>query len=122
MGELTVHEGNRTINELRELVKRSSRSNPHLTSRLEKGASLLLLRGVKHMGRGRYQVGSEDGLRDYDIVNGHCQCHDYVRHGRGHACKHRLALALHMELLEASASDSVLDGGNLFGSAETSPG
>ncbi len=89
---------NPSLNQLRELVHRGSRDNPHLTSRLEKAAFLLLLRPIVSLGDQRFQVGSEDGLRCYEIVNGHCQCHDYVRHGAGHPCKHRLALAFHQRL------------------------
>lgn len=33
-----------TIDQLRELVQQASRENPHLTSRLEKAAFLVLLR------------------------------------------------------------------------------
>ena len=86
------------LDQLRKLVQRASRENPHLTSRLEKAAFLLLLRPIVALGDQHFQVGSEDGLRYYEIVNGHCQCHDYVRHGAGHPCKHRLALALHQRL------------------------
>ena len=87
-----------TIAELRELVEKASQDNPHLTSRLEKAAFLVLLRHVQPVGEDRYQVGAEDGLRYYEIVNGHCDCYDYVRHGSGHPCKHRLALAMYIEL------------------------
>ena len=73
-----------TISHLRELVERASRDNPHLTSRLEKAAFLMLLRPIVPLGDQHYQVGSEDGLRYYEVLNGHCQCHDYVRHGAGH--------------------------------------
>jgi len=82
------------IQRLRELVQRSSRRNPHLTTRLEKAAFLVLLRPVERLGEGHYRIGSEDGLRFYDVINGHCQCSDYLRHGAGHPCKHRLALSL----------------------------
>jgi hypothetical protein len=84
-----------TISHLRELVERASRDYPHLTSRLEKAAFLMLLRPIVPLGDQHYQVGSEDGLRYYEVLNGHCQCHDYVRHGAGHPCKHRLALAMY---------------------------
>ena len=87
-----------TINKLRELVERASKDRPHLTSRLEKAAFLLLLRPIVSLGEQRFQVGSEDGLRCYEIVNGHCECSDYVRHGPGHPCKHRLAIALYQRL------------------------
>ena len=87
-----------TIIRLREIVQRACRDNPHLTSRLEKAAFLLVLRPIQLLGRGRYKVGSEDGLRDYEVLNGHCQCSDYVRHGAGHPCKHRLAVALDLQL------------------------
>ena len=86
------------LRQLRELVERASRDNPHLTSRLEKAAFLLLLRPIARIGDHHYRVGSEDGLRDYEVVNGHCQCSDYLRHGAGHPCKHRLALALNQRL------------------------
>lgn len=87
-----------TIHQLRELVRNASRDNPLLTSRLEKAAFLVLLRPIVSLGDGHYRVSSEDGLRDYELLNGHCQCSDYLRHGAGHPCKHRLALALCLKL------------------------
>ncbi len=87
-----------TIQQLRELVQQACRDNPHLTSRLEKVAFLVLLRPIVLLGDHRYQIRSEDGLRNYEVLNGHCQCSDYIRHGRGHPCKHRLALALFARL------------------------
>ena len=83
---------------LRKLVQKASRNNPHLTSRLEKAAFLVLLRPIVAVGERHYQIASEDGLRCYEVINGHCQCSDYVSHGVGHPCKHRLALALHVTL------------------------
>jgi len=82
------------IQELRLLVQRASRSRPHLTSRLENGAFLLILRPIERLDGGAWRVGSEDGLRSYLISNDVCECSDYVRHGKGHPCKHRLALML----------------------------
>ena len=87
-----------TIRELRQIVEKASRDNPHLTSRLEKAAFLVLLRPIEPVGDHHYQVRSEDGLRDYHVRNGHCECHDYVNHGPGHPCKHRLALAMYQRL------------------------
>lgn len=87
-----------TIYELRTLVENASRENPHLTTRLEKAAFLVLMRRIVNLGNDRFQVEAEDGLRDYEVVNGHCQCYDYLRHGSGHSCKHRLALAIHSKL------------------------
>lgn len=78
-----------SIRELRRLVQESCRNNPHLTSRLEKAAFLVLLRPIEALGDHHYQVRSEDGLRNYEVRNGHCECHDYVRHGPGHPCNHR---------------------------------
>ena len=98
-----------TIGDLRELVQSASRNNPHLTSRLEKATFLLLLRRVASVGKERYEVGSEDGLRNYRVVNGHCDCHDYVSHGIGHPCKHRLALALYLKLELPDSPSSVDD-------------
>ena len=86
------------IQRLRELVRQSSRHNPHLTTRLEKAAFLVLLRPIENVGEDHYRIGSEDGLRFYDVIKGHCQCSDSLRHGAGHPCKHRLALSLHEQL------------------------
>jgi hypothetical protein len=79
-----------SLDQLRNLVSRSSRENPHLTSRLEKAAFLMMMRPIRTLGEDHYQVGSEDGLRHYEVLNGHCECSDYLRHGSGHPCKHRL--------------------------------
>ena len=96
-----------SLDQLRDLVLRSSRENPHLTSRLEKAAFLMLLRPIHTLGEDRYSVGSEDGLRVYEVLNGHCECSDYLRHGPGHPCKHRLALAFNQQLdSHHSATDS----------------
>ena len=54
-----------TIRELSERVNSASGDNPHLTSRLEKAAFLLLLRQIELLGERRYRIGSEDGLRRY---------------------------------------------------------
>ena len=61
------------------------------------------------MGKERYEVGSEDGLRNYRVFNCHCDCNDYVRHGIGHPCKHRLALALYLRLEQPDTPSSVED-------------
>jgi predicted nucleic acid-binding Zn finger protein len=90
-----------SLDQLRNLVFRSSRENPHLTSWLEKAAFLMLMRPIRALGEDHYQVGSEDGLRHYEVLNGHCECSDYLRHGAGHPCKHRLALAFHQQLNDA---------------------
>ena len=97
-----------TIDQLRELVQQASRDNPHLTTRLEKAAFLVLLRPLISVGDDHYRVGAEDGLRDYEVRNGHCECADYLRHGAGHSCKHRLALALSQELGCGRAAGSQL--------------
>ena len=87
-----------TIEGLRVLVKDASMMRPHLTSRLEKAAFLVLLRPIERLGRDIWQVGSEDGLRFYTVRDGDCECTDYMRHGSGHLCKHRIALFLHRSL------------------------
>ena len=91
------------IQRLRDLVRRWTRQNPHLTTRLEKAAFLVLLRPVETLGQDHYRIGSEDGLRHYEVINGHCQCSDYLRHGAGHPCKHRLALSLIQRLGHSGA-------------------
>ena len=80
---------------------------------------VLLFQGA--MGDDHYRVGAEDGLRLYEVQNGHCECSDYLRHGAGHNCKHRLALALYQELgAEGSpaGSGSRLNGLDLGPSAD----
>lgn len=80
------------------MVESASRGNPHLTSRLEKAAFLVLLRRIEDLGDNHFRVGSEDSLRDYAVINGHYECSDYIRHGAGHPCKHRLALTFFKQL------------------------
>ncbi len=96
-----------TIQDLRDIVEQTSHTNPHLTSRLEKAAFLLLLRPVVEMEANRSRVMSEDGLRWYEIQDGHCDCADYSRHGPGHPCKHRLAVALLQILRDGSQRQPV---------------
>ncbi len=87
-----------TIEELRELINDAAMRRPHLTGRLERAAFLVLLRPIERMGTDIWRVGSEDGLRFYTVKEGECECSDYLRHGSGHPCKHRLALFLHRSL------------------------
>lgn len=82
------------IEALREMVERGSHENPHLTSRLEKAAFIVVLRPIERCDTGTYRVTSEDGLRAYVVSNGACECSDYSRHGDGFFCKHRLAVGL----------------------------
>ncbi len=87
-----------TIEELRGLINDAAMRRPHLTGRLEKAAFLVLLRPIERLGADHWRVGSEDGLRFYTVREGECECSDYLRHGSGHPCKHRLALFLHRSL------------------------
>ncbi len=87
-----------TIEELRGLINDAAMRRPHLTGRLEKAAFLVLLRPIEQLGTDIWRVGSEDGLRFYAVKDGECECSDYLRHGSGHPCKHRLALFLHRSL------------------------
>lgn len=92
-------EGSMTVLALQERVHELCRERPHLTSRIEKAGFIVLLRSIQELKyRRHYRVGAEDGLRTYDIINGHCECSDYVRHGPGHPCKHRLAIELYEEV------------------------
>ncbi len=91
-----------TVDELRLLVERAAKRRPHLTSRLEKAAFLVLLRPIQHLHENVWRVGSEDGLRFYTVRRGQCECTDYLRHGANHPCKHRLALFLHRALEESA--------------------
>jgi len=87
-----------TIEQLRLLVEEAAMQRPHLTSRLERAAFLVLLRPIQQLDDDLWQVASEDGLRHYTVRKGECECSDYVRHGAGHPCKHRLALFLYRAL------------------------
>ena len=97
-----------TIEELRLLIRDASTRRPHLTSRLEKAAFLMLLRPIERVDGDLWRVGSEDGLRYYTVRDGECECSDYQRHGSGHLCKHRIALFLHRSL-ENGAGEPAAD-------------
>ena len=96
-----------TIEELRGLINDAAMRRPHLTGRLEKAAFLVLLRPIDRLGTDIWRVGSEDGLRFYTIKEGECECSDYLRHGSGHPCKHRLALFLHRSLENGAGEAAV---------------
>ncbi len=96
-----------TIEELRLLIKHATMRRPHLTSRLEKAAFLVLLRPIERLGGDLWRVGSEDGLRYYTVREGECECSDYLRHGSGHPCKHRIALFLHQSLEDGAREAAV---------------
>jgi SWIM zinc finger len=95
-----------TIDELRLLVESAAARRPQLTGRLEKAAFLVLLRPIQKVDGDVWQIPSEDGLRFYRVTRGECNCSDYLRHGAGHPCKHRLALFLHRALEVEGARDS----------------
>ncbi len=96
-----------TIEELRGLIKDATMRRPHLTGRLEKAAFLVLLRPIERLGTDIWRVGSEDGLRFYTVREGECECSDYLRHGSGHPCKHRIALFLHRSLESGARGPAV---------------
>ncbi len=96
-----------TIKELRLLIKDATMRRPHLTSRLEKAAFLVLLRPIERVDGDLWRVGSEDGLRFYTVRDGECECSDYLRHGSGHLCKHRIALFLHRSLENGTPEPAV---------------
>ena len=66
------------ISRLRVVVEQASRDHPHLTSRLETAAFLMLVRPIVSLGDHHYRIGSEDGLRNYGVLNGHCECSDFA--------------------------------------------
>ncbi|MDP2674447.1 MAG: SWIM zinc finger family protein [Dehalococcoidia bacterium] len=106
-----------TIEELRLLIKDAAMRRPHLTGRLEKAAFLVLLRPIECLGTDLWRVGSEDGLRFYTVREGECECSDYLRHGSGHPCKHRIALFLHRSL-ENGAGERAEEKQNVGGRRE----
>ncbi len=101
-----------TIEELRGLINDAAMRRPHLTGRLEKAAFLVLLRPIEQIGTDLWRVGSEDGLRFYTIKEGECECSDYLRHGSGHPCKHRLALFIHRSLENGARGPAVEEQGD----------
>ncbi len=101
-----------TIEELRGLINDAAMRRPHLTGRLEKAAFLVLLRPIEQLGTDLWRIGSEDGLRFYTVREGECECSDYLRHGSGHPCKHRLALFLHRSLENGARKAAVEKQGN----------
>src|SRR3972149_10497248 len=106
-----------TIEELRGLINDAAMRRPHLTGRLERAAFLLLLRPIERLGTDLWRVGSEDGLRFYTVRDGECECSDYLRHGSGHPCKHRIALFLHRSL-ENGAGERTEEKQNVRGQRE----
>ncbi len=96
-----------TIEELRGLINNAAMRRPHLTGRLEKAAFLVLLRPIERLATDIWRVGSEDGLRFYTIKEGECECSDYLRHGSGHPCKHRIALFLYRSLEDGTGKPAV---------------
>ncbi len=52
------------------LIKDATMRRPHLTSRLEKAAFLVLLRPIEQVDGDLWRVGSEDGLRFYTVRGG----------------------------------------------------
>ncbi len=63
------------------LINDASMRRPHLTSRLEKAAFLVLLRPIECLGGDLWRVGSENGLRYDPVMDGECECSDYERLG-----------------------------------------
>jgi hypothetical protein len=84
--------------DLQRIVSAFAQDRPHLASRLEHAASVLLFRHILVLDATHFRVESEDTRRWYDVCDGRCSCEDYRRHGMGHVCKHLLAVALGQEL------------------------
>ncbi len=86
------------LEDLQRTVSAFAQDRPHLASRLEHAAFLLLFRHILVLDETHCRVESEDGRRWYDVRGGQCSCEDSRRHGMGHFCKHVLAVALGEEL------------------------
>lgn len=82
-----------TIDGVRNLVRREMTQNPHLTGRLEKAATIVLLRDIVPY-QDAFLVRGEDNLSEYRVTWSDCECPDYQRYKGSHHCKHRLALAM----------------------------
>ncbi len=67
----------------------------------------MLLRPIERLDMDIWRVGSEYGLRFYIVREGECECSDYLRHGSGHPCKHRIALFLHRSLENGTRKPAV---------------
>jgi hypothetical protein len=67
---------------------------PDSHSRIDKAVALVLAGAVEILADGTARVASQDnGTTGYHIVNGHCDCRDFVQ-APASWCKHRLAHAL----------------------------
>ncbi len=86
------------LEDLQRTVSAFAQDRPHLASRVEHAAFLLLFRRILVLDETHCRVESEDSRRWYDVCGGQCSCEDYRRHGMGHFCKHLLAVALGEEL------------------------
>jgi hypothetical protein len=85
-----------TTDSLRALVEHYSRRHPELTSRLEKAATIVLLRDIVYYGNGFWHVESECQPGQWYIVDARmktCTCPD--RQHRSPICKHLIAVKLY---------------------------
>ena len=81
------------LEELRALVGRGRLRCPELATRLERAASIVVLRAIRPLADGSHLVESEREPGRFYHVHRHCTCVD-SRHAPGGWCKHRLAVGL----------------------------
>lgn len=63
------------------------------------GRALALVGGVRMLAENQYAVASQSGAGEYlvDMSVPSCTCPDYVKHRKGHKCKHILAVEFALE-------------------------
>src|SRR5262249_38208850 len=82
---------------------------PACNARVEKAVALVLGGNVEMLGDGTARVASQsDGVTQYHIVNGHCDCLDYPQAHQGW-CKHRLGHAIAKRATALMRSKLTLD-------------
>lgn len=91
-----------SVETLRILVERGKERQPVLTGRIERAATIVLLRAIDELPEGNWQVESENEPgRFYVVAPSGCECPDAARAPLGY-CKHRLAVGL---LVQAEAHE-----------------
>lgn len=83
-----------SVETLRTLVERGKTRQPELAGRIEKAASIVLLRAIEELPGDNWAVESEsEPGRLYTVAPSGCDCPDGTRAPLGY-CKHRIAVWL----------------------------
>jgi len=82
-----------------EVTDRAMAKLPHSASRIEKAVQIVLAGDVELLDNGTARVRSQsNGVSQYLVVNGHCECLDFEQAPQG-MCKHRISAAMQRRAL-----------------------